>query len=115
MRKSIPLGVVVLGLALATAASADVTIRDCYFAQVGGSGDGVARAAVGLGGVLLRTRVRGNVMFTAAGVANVPSDGPANSIALLPRPLVTDRPREMDRNGAEDPLAQTGREAETRN
>jgi hypothetical protein len=67
--------------------SADVAIRECYFLQLG-RGDR-PRAAVGLGGVLLRTRIRGNVVFAGIGVINVPAAGPIDAIAQLPRPLMT--------------------------
>ncbi|MBX9583795.1 MAG: right-handed parallel beta-helix repeat-containing protein [Gemmataceae bacterium] len=67
--------------------SADVVIQECYFLQLG-RGDR-PRAAIGLGGVLLRTRIRGNVVFAGIGVINVPAAGPIDAIAQLPRPLMT--------------------------
>ncbi len=47
--------------------SMDVSLQDCYFLQAGGRE--VAKAAIGLSGVVLHTRIQDNVFFSAGGVA----------------------------------------------
>jgi hypothetical protein len=65
--------------------SADLCLQECYFVQAGG-GDARAKAAIGLSGVLLRTRIRENVFFTSAGIANA---GVSEGDDQRPPPLLT--------------------------
>lgn len=63
---------------------ADVRVAGCYFLQIGGRE--VAKAALGLSGVLLHTRIVDNVFFSAGAVANASSNHseqkPTDSAAL---------------------------------
>jgi Right handed beta helix region len=69
---------------LALQNSADVCVQECYFIHIGG--DARSKAAIGLSGVLLRTRIRENVFFSAAGIANT---GASAENDERPSPLLT--------------------------
>ncbi len=73
---------------LAIENSADVAVRECYFLQVGRMEQ--IKAAIGLGGLLLHTRIEDNVVFASAGIANVaPSDDNDDVVLKRGRPLLT--------------------------
>ena len=69
---------------LAIENSADVCVQDCYFLQAGPPEQ--VKAAIGLGGVLLRTRIRDNVIFASAGIANARGTAENDD---RPQPLLT--------------------------
>ncbi len=69
--------------------SADVTVQECFFVQVGQPEQ--VKAAIGLGGVLIHTRIRNNVVFASAGIVNASRASHGEDDVLLggARPLLT--------------------------
>ncbi len=66
---------------------ADVAIEDCYFLQAGRPEQ--VKAAIGLGGVLVHARIRNNVIFATAGIANAVAIADADGVVDRPRALLT--------------------------
>lgn len=73
---------------LALENSADVAVEDCYFLQAGKAAG--VRAAIALGGALVHTRIRNNVVFAGAGVVNGEAEqSEMDTTARRHRPLMT--------------------------